>query len=271
MRTFFAIALITAGLSVLLAPGALADDQSSSDQGSSGQMSGSSDQGSSDQAKPGDYGYGSEKRDISGHSISDEAQDREPGRFGATTTRPSGESVRERLERRMANRENVKNYSERDLESLKPDERFLVTDYQDNLFEIKAGRLVADQARSDEVRRFARTIANDHRKANDKIRDLAERRNVDLPDRVAPWQQAMLDHMSQLRPIELGRKYVFHQVGMHNVNILEHQWVANHVRDRDIRELAERMTTDLEHHLEVACSLATRLSEAAEGQASANR
>ena len=264
------IGLAVAGLGALAIPWALADDPSGSNQGggnSTSQVSdnsyGSSAQEPSSERDRPDLVSGRDRKEISGHVISQEGQHEDA--LAATTTRPSRESTEGKPEARA----NVRNYSEQEMQKLSPDARFLVNDYQANLCEIQAGRMVAERARNDEVQRFARNVVESHRRANEKIRQVADRKSVALPDRVAPWQQAMLDHLSHLSDRDLGRTYVFHQVGMHNVGILEHQWVANHTRDRDIGQLAERTTGDLEHYLEMACGLATRLSEAAEGQARA--
>jgi len=141
---------------------------------------------------------------------------------------------------------------EENLANMSPEQRFLYTSYQCNLFETQLSKMVAQKADRDEIKEFARKLSDEHTQANQQIRQVAQRKNVQLPQDVSEWQQAKLQHASRVPTDMLSRLFVFHQVGMHNSEILEHRWAANHIKDQDVKMLATQMLPDLQTHLRQA-------------------
>ncbi|MGQ7957862.1 DUF4142 domain-containing protein [Pseudomonas sp. SP16.1] len=88
--------------------------------------------------------------------------------------------------------------------------------------EIEVARLALEEATSEEIREFAQTMIDDHGKLNQKLRELATRKNLDLSDEaglidrakalvlelraVAPRQGQRLDAMTKAELLDLARK-----------------------------------------------------------------
>lgn len=142
----------------------------------------------------------------------------------------------------------------------KPDAKFLKCAAEDNLFEVQMGRLVAERAKQENVKNFARKMAQEHEEANQKIKEHAQRNNMKAPEQINEWQKAKMDHLAKLQGDELERAYMFHQVGAHHVALLEHHFIKNHGTDNSIKQLASGMIPDLERHLKEAQQIAQSMS-----------
>ncbi|HOB75284.1 MAG TPA: DUF4142 domain-containing protein [Phycisphaerae bacterium] len=148
---------------------------------------------------------------------------------------------------------------EANLADMNPDQRFILMAYQHNLFEVQLSKLVAGKTRENEIQQFAQTLSKDHTEANEELRQLAQRKNLQVPQGLNEWQQAKLQQLSRIPAEDLSRSFVFHQVGMHHSAILSCRWAANHLEDQDVKMLATRMVPDLQTHLRQAERLSQQL------------
>lgn len=138
------------------------------------------------------------------------------------------------------------------------DQKFIKHAMKHNMFEIKMAEMVAEKASDNEVQQFARRLHQDHKKANEQLKQLAQRMDVELPDDLADWQEEKLDKMSDMSGEELEMAYVFGQVGAHHIAILQHKCQANKGENSQVSNLAKQMIPALESHLEEAENLAKR-------------
>ncbi len=146
------------------------------------------------------------------------------------------------------------------------DRRFIEDAIRNNLCEIESAQHVVGETSNPEVRRFAERMVQDHERANEQLKQAAEQLGVDVPDDMADWQQAKVDHLKELSGEELDRKYMIHQVGAHHVALLEHTWAQNNSQQQQIRQLTQQMVPSLRQHLQQAEQLATQLASGRQGQ-----
>lgn len=111
-----------------------------------------------------------------------------------------------------------------------------------------------------DVRQFARMLIEEHTRANEELRRLAQSKNIQVPQQMDEWQQAKLQHLSRLPAEDLARKFVFDQVGLHHVDILEHRYISTNAQDQDVKQLASRMLPDLQKHLQHSVRLAQQFA-----------
>src|SRR5437588_6359038 len=62
------------------------------------------------------------------------------------------------------------------------DKQFLKEAADGGLAEVELGQLASSKASSDEVKKFGQRMVEDHGKANDQLKQLAQSKNVDLPN-----------------------------------------------------------------------------------------
>lgn len=124
--------------------------------------------------------------------------------------------------------------------------------------EIETGRLARDRAQSGEVRRFAEMMVNEHTNANERVRDLSSRQNIQ-PNEGGVAQQLRRDtqqQMSRLRNLsgaEFDRAYIDSQVQMHQdaLQLIDNRMMPS-ARDTQLRTLVQDMRQHVADHLREA-------------------
>lgn len=141
------------------------------------------------------------------------------------------------------------------------DRQFVRESMRTNLLEVAVGKDVAERAKDPQVRQFAQTMADFHSKANERLRQTAHQMNLETPDSMNEWQQAMAEHMKELKPGELDQEYMFHQAGTHHIKLLNHRLASNQASEPEVKQLAKQMIPDLQSHMEKADRIATEISK----------
>ncbi len=73
------------------------------------------------------------------------------------------------------------------------DERFVKEAAEGGMLEVELGKLAADKATNDEVKAFGRRMQEDHSKANEELKKIADINNVKLPSALEGKQKRTLD------------------------------------------------------------------------------
>jgi len=147
-----------------------------------------------------------------------------------------------------------------------PTKMFVMETYNMNLFEIQAGQLAAQRAQDDQVKQFARTMVQDHTKANQQLKQVAQSANVQISEQLDPVHQAKLQKLQKLPASEFGRKYINSQVAGHMMSVLEFQHQSQQGKNDQVKQFATQMLPDLQKHLQHATQLAGQMAGGA-GQA----
>src|SRR5438477_10272133 len=69
----------------------------------------------------------------------------------------------------------------------------------DNTFEIKLSQAAQQQAQREDVKKFAQMIVQDHQKMDQQVRDLAQKKGVQLAADLPEWKQEKIDAISALQ------------------------------------------------------------------------
>jgi putative membrane protein len=87
--------------------------------------------------------------------------------------------------------------------------------------EVELGRLAADKASSDQVKKFGQRMVDDHGRANDELKTLAQNKNIDLPSSLDAKHQATMDRLSKLSGDAFDRAYMSEMVKDHRMDVNE--------------------------------------------------
>ena len=139
------------------------------------------------------------------------------------------------------------------------DAKFLSEQYQCGLFEIALSREAQTRADRQDVKDYAKTMIDDHTRMNQQIKDLAQKKNMQISMEMADWQQAKLNHVKQLPADEFTHCYSYGQVGAHHIAILANRCATNHAMDTDVKSLAQKTVPELQKHLQQADRIAETL------------
>jgi putative membrane protein len=69
---------------------------------------------------------------------------------------------------------------------------------QGGMAEVKLGQLAQEKGSNDSVKSFGKRMVDDHSKANDKLKEVASRESITLPNDLSAKDQATYDRLSKL-------------------------------------------------------------------------
>ena len=85
--------------------------------------------------------------------------------------------------------------------------------------EVELSQIAADRAANDDVRSFGRQLVDDHRKANDELKLLAQNAGFELPTSLDAQRKGEVDRLSRLSPPALDTAYVSSILGKHDAEV----------------------------------------------------
>jgi putative membrane protein len=117
------------------------------------------------------------------------------------------------------------------------------------LTEVELGKLAAQKASSDAVKQFGQKMVDDHSKANDELKQIASRDNLNLPTELDKKHQSMVDKMSALSGPAFDKAYVKNMVKDHEQDVKEFQEEAENGTDPNVKQFASKTLPVLQEHL----------------------
>jgi len=128
------------------------------------------------------------------------------------------------------------------------DQAFVDKAATSNLAEIKTAQLALDRASSPEVKRYAQMIIEDHQKAMDQLKKIAQDEGITLPTDVTPEQQHRIDKLSKLQGPAFDQMFLKEMAKSHDDAVKTFQRAANELNDPQLRSYAENTLPTLREH-----------------------
>jgi len=145
-----------------------------------------------------------------------------------------------------------------------PDTQFATRAAEGNLAEVALGQLATQKAQSDDVKKFAQRMVDDHQKAQQDLEGVASKNNLTLPKTVNAQQKAEQQRLNKLSGAAFDRAYVQMMVRDHAKDVAEFKKEANDTAaNSDLRDYAKRTYPTLDEHLTDAKSINQTLSKSA--------
>ena len=138
------------------------------------------------------------------------------------------------------------------------DRDFVIKAAQGNTMEVQAGKLASQRALDPAVKSFAQQMVSDHSAANEKLKSLADQKQMPLADDVSPEGHTALGKLEGLNGTEFDKAYSKMMVKDHTDDITEFETAFKKAKDPDVKAYAQETLPTLRHHL----MLANRLSSA---------
>jgi putative membrane protein len=138
----------------------------------------------------------------------------------------------------------------------KQDVRALQRMLQANMAEVEAGKLASQKAQSPEVKQFAQKMVEDHGKKLEDLKSLAQSKGVNVPEKPASKQQAMMKKLEGASGEEFDRVYMAEMVKAHGEVLQGTRKIAREAKDADLKAAAQKSAPGTEEHLKMARSIA---------------
>ena len=135
---------------------------------------------------------------------------------------------------------------------LAADEAFVMKVAKGGMAEVELGKLAAEKASAEEVKKFGQRMVDDHSKANDELKALATSKSVTLPSEIGPEEKALRDRLMKLSGPAFDQAYMKAMVSDHVKDVNEFKKEANSGRDPQVKSFASNTLPTLEEHLQHA-------------------
>jgi putative membrane protein len=145
------------------------------------------------------------------------------------------------------------------------DETFAKKAAEANLAEVKLGELAEQKGGTQQVRNFGQRMVTDHTKADDQLKDVAQKESIHLPAHMNAKDQATYDRLSKLSGRSFDRAYARDMVKNHRKDVSAFKQEANTGTNEAIKDYASETVPTLEQHLRLATQMMHSLSSAGSG------
>lgn len=132
-----------------------------------------------------------------------------------------------------------------------------------NMAEVELGTLAKDKASSREVKAFAQRMIDDHRKAGDQLKAIAQRKHYTWPAALPPDAVALKERLSKLIGAAFDRAYIDEMVKGHGEVLTEVRSEAQSGGDPDVKSWAMQASSTVQAHLTHAQDQQRELGKAA--------
>ncbi|MET3876719.1 DUF4142 domain-containing protein [Chitinophaga sp. OAE865] len=141
----------------------------------------------------------------------------------------------------------------------KTDADFLVEAASGGMTEVQLGQLAQSNSVNREIKAFGEMMIRDHRKNRDKLKTLAQTKNIVLPDDISNHQQRIKERLEKRKGEEFDRAYISLMIDDHKKDIREFQKAAKNAADPEIRAFAMDQLPVLNSHLDSARNLQKKM------------
>jgi putative membrane protein len=135
---------------------------------------------------------------------------------------------------------------------LAADDTFVTKAAKGGMAEVELGKMAAEKASSDAVKKFGQRMADDHGKANDELKTLAQSKNITLPTAMGPQEKALHDRLMKLSGPAFDQAYMKAMVSDHVKDVNEFRMESKSGKDPDVKAWAAKTLPTLEEHLKMA-------------------
>jgi len=125
--------------------------------------------------------------------------------------------------------------------------------------EINLGQLAARQAGSDDVKRFARHMVEDHTKSSKDMLSLVEKKRLKVNKEPDRKHRELAERLGKLRGAEFDREYMRHMVEDHRMAVALFEAESAGGKDADVKAFAVKHLPVIREHLRMAKDVAGNL------------
>jgi putative membrane protein len=136
-----------------------------------------------------------------------------------------------------------------------PDKSFATKAAQGGLAEVQTGQLVQQRNASPQAKQFAETLVQDHTQANDQLQQIAQQKDLNLPQQPSSDQRSELKKLGSLSGAQLDKAFARYEVQDHKQDIAMFEKEAKSGKDPELKDFAQKALPVLRRHLQMAQAL----------------
>lgn len=139
------------------------------------------------------------------------------------------------------------------------DSTFVTKATQDGMAEVAIGKVAAERAQSADVKQFAQRMVDDHQKANDELKSLAEQEKIKVPSDMSKDQKAMQSRLEKLSGADFDKTYMREMVKDHENAVSMFEQYAKSGHNQQLKDWASKTLDTLKQHEQQAKETARQI------------
>jgi putative membrane protein len=140
------------------------------------------------------------------------------------------------------------------------DEKFVRDAAEGSMAEVKLGQLAEEKAQSEEVKKFAKRMVEDHTKATEELKQLGTQEGINLPTDVSRQDAEKYDRLAKMSGPEFDKAYAQEMVRDHEKDVAEFRRATSSAQKPSLKQFAQRELPTLESHLQQAKQMQAQVS-----------
>jgi putative membrane protein len=137
------------------------------------------------------------------------------------------------------------------------DQQFMTTAAHGGHLEVTAGNLAAAKATNGDVKKFGRQMVQDHGKASEELKRIAQAKGVTLPEEPDAKQKDLLKKLEAAQGPDFDRLYITEAgVKDHEADVVLFTDQATNGTDADVKAFAAKTLPMIKEHYQMAQDLA---------------
>ncbi len=124
------------------------------------------------------------------------------------------------------------------------------------LAEVELGQLAEQKGATEEVKKFGKRMVTDHTKADDQLKQVAEKEHIDLPKEPDAKDRATKAELEKLSGEQFDHAYMRDMVKDHRADVAEFARESKNAKDPEVKKFAEQTLPTLREHLKAAEKIA---------------
>lgn len=140
------------------------------------------------------------------------------------------------------------------------DQKFVKQAAEGGEAEVQLGQLAVQKAQSPDVKAFGQRMVDDHTKANDQLKQVAEQLGVTLPSQPSAQDKAEKARLEKMSGAQFDKAYMNYMVADHKKDVAEFQKAASQATNPQVKNFAQSTLPTLQSHLQEAESVAPKSS-----------
>ena len=146
------------------------------------------------------------------------------------------------------------------------DETFLRSAAEGSMLEVKLGQVAEEKAQSEEVKKFAKRMIEDHSKAIEQLKAIGAREHINLPTNISRQHSLRYKALEKLSGPQFDRAYARDMVQDHEQDINEFKHGAATAQKPELKDFAQKTLSTLESHLQEAKDMMAHVSREGAGK-----
>jgi putative membrane protein len=143
--------------------------------------------------------------------------------------------------------------------SANADQDFIANAAKGNRAEVTLGKMVESKTKDPSVRQFAQQMVKDHTTALNELTQLAQSKNITLPEGLPDDATALQSKLSSATGKALDKDYMDSMVDDHKKDVSEFQDASQNAKDPDVKQFAAKTLPTLQKHLEKAQQIDSKM------------